>query len=804
VAGKQSRKNDADFSLSSVCWGYRDTFSKAIEGLYEKHLLGPEQEEITLQFFDTLKNAEKEFFDHVLHEFLKALNPKTHWIMSLPAVFSAVTEMGIRFAELKLYYGTAFFRILGEGGMGRSPEEIRNLITFLKRLWEIDGELAFAFLKGYTTYIDRLTAPEIDQYISTGIEIFDRNRRSGIRFMEGTLKSSDSTIEALSTECRLKDIVDPLTRLLRALVGWDIEVSDLGSLDADYLVQQGSQVVCMFRWLYLPSCIRAFPEKQANRDLYLLMAVTAAAMLSENSFPRIHGHSEYPDCRSLVGEDLLSVNLFKLLEYVRVLNRIQSRWPGAAALTRWGIRNEFEASPPQTPAEMLFYSVMRPELLEPDSMQRANSHVRRLILNKANHSGDVFETAAVIRAGGAPLAGRGASGGRLSQIQAPAAESGWIGDVVSACPGLDFFPLRPISFLPDFLYPGEVSSPQLDRIVVDLKDEAREKTEKAQKETESELASDLEDLSEIDEEKRGEDQSPKIEARYIYDEWSQSDNDYFRNYCYLREINVTWGPKSPLPKDFATQIKKTRRIFEYLKPSVMTKEKHLQEGDMINPDLLFEYLTLKNREPSPKIEFYEKPRINRRDLAVLVLIDVSGSTGSETENLQILELEKYSALILGQGLQSLGDRFSICGFSGQGRENCEFYIFKGFLEEWDTLTMSRVLRARPRSSTRIGVALRHAGYLITRVEARQRLIILITDGKPMDSDYDPATRYAQYDIRMACEENRRQGIHTFGISTEENSRADMQIMFSGGRFAILPDLRALPRVLPNLYINLTI
>ncbi len=74
----------------------------------------------------------------------------------------------------------------------------------------------------------------------------------------------------------------------------------------------------------------------------------------------------------------------------------------------------------------------------------------------------------------------------------------------------------------------------------------------------------------------------------------------------------------------------------------------------------------------------------------------------------------------------------------------------------------------------------------------------------MDSGYDPATRYAQYDIRMACEENRRQAIHTLGISTEENSRADMQIMFSGGRFAILPDLYALPRVLPNLYIKLTI
>jgi nitric oxide reductase activation protein len=46
--------------------------------------------------------------------------------------------------------------------------------------------------------------------------------------------------------------------------------------------------------------------------------------------------------------------------------------------------------------------------------------------------------------------------------------------------------------------------------------------------------------------------------------------------------------------------------------------------------------------------------------------------------------------------------------------------------------------------------------------------------------------------------------NTFGISTEENTRADMQIMFPGGRFAILPDIRHLPRVLPRLYVKLTI
>jgi nitric oxide reductase activation protein len=57
---------------------------------------------------------------------------------------------------------------------------------------------------------------------------------------------------------------------------------------------------------------------------------------------------------------------------------------------------------------------------------------------------------------------------------------------------------------------------------------------------------------------------------------------------------------------------------------------------------------------------------------------------------------------------------------------------------------------------------------------------------------------------MACEENQRKSIHTFCISTTENSRSDMEIMFPHRRFAILEDIHDLPRVLPRLYVQLTV
>lgn len=103
----------------------------------------------------------------------------------------------------------------------------------------------------------------------------------------------------------------------------------------------------------------------------------------------------------------------------------------------------------------------------------------------------------------------------------------------------------------------------------------------------------------------------------------------------------------------------------------------------------------------------------------------------------------------------------------------------------------------------MGPALRHAGHLLGRRPHRRRLILLVTDGKPQDTGYDPSSRYAQHDVRMACEENRRRDIHTFAISTEANALADMELMFPGRRFAILPSIDRLPRVLPQLYLTLT-
>ncbi len=752
------------FDLQSVCWGYRELFGQTIERLLAEGAIGQARPEVTAKFFEMLQAADQHCFDHVLKEFLAALNPRTRWLLDLPGIFADVVELGRELAASKLYYGVRFFEALGQGGFGETPEQVRSLLRHLRRLRAIDEDLAVAFLKGYRRLIDRLAADEVPRYIEAGVQSFARNRRAGLAFMEGTLKSSEAYIVSITRECRLQDVAGAMAALLRAVAGCDIEVDDLSRLDADTLIERGSTVVCLYRWLYVPARVRHFDRADLNRKWYLLTALTAGAMVAENSFPGIHGHAEYATCRSVVGDSVLRLNLFQIAEYARVLRRMRRRWPGARRLLAWGLREEFRHTPPATAAERLLLDLLLAE------ERPAAAEVLRAA---AEASVNLFDTA-----------------GRLTG-DLPAR-------LAAAYPGLDAEPLRTFAFLPDFLFPGGVSAPPRDGLIADLKRAAGAAAEDDAGE-DARAATDGEGEGDEAEAAEG------ISAAYVYDEWSQDENDYYRDYCLLHERAALPAPGAQVPGDISEEARRVSRVFERFRPDLVRRQKYLQDGDAINPDLLLQYLVMRRREPSPRVNFYEKTVINRRDLAVVILMDASGSTGERVgERSRIIDVEKHAALILGQGLAALDDRFCICGFCSNGRENCLFHVYKDFHDAWDQQAMARVLAAYPSNSTRIGPALRHAGYRLGRLEARQRLIILITDGRPMDSGYDPNTRYAQHDVRMACEENARRSVHTFGISTDENSQADMEIMFPQRRFAILPDIRRLPRVLPQLYVQLTV
>ncbi|MBN2450565.1 MAG: hypothetical protein JXR77_09245 [Lentisphaeria bacterium] len=760
------------FTLRSVCWGYRDLFERVIEGLFERGLIGSGREEVTHTFFGLLRQADQNCYDHVLRRFLGAINPRTEWLLDLPAVFADVTELGRDYAAQSPHLGVTYFELLGEGKLGHTPRAVRHALSLARRLRAVDTELSLAFLKGYGTLQERLEEPEIDVYVEAGLTAFSRNREAGLAFFEGTLQSCEATIQALTRESRLQDAVPVLEGLLRALAGRAVEVQDLGSLDSDELIERGCHCVCLYRWLYLPTRLRLFPRRSLNRGWYTLATVLSAAALARRGFPLVHGHPDYPSLLELVGADALRVNAFLLTEWWRILAAARREWPGIEGLFRRAWRAEPVAASPVSEGEVLLGRLLDGG---PAACPEA---VARLAL-AAESAENLFQTAALL-------------------------DDRSVQNLRHAHPDLARTLLRPVSFLPDFLFRATLSEPPADSFVFDLRQAAAKKTRNEDGEN---ADANPQNPPEPGAGKAEDEEDPgqTIQAAYVYDEWNRDTQDYLRGHCLVHEQPVRAEVPADLPADIDGEARRVSRAFERIRPERAHRQKYLDDGDDINADRLVDFLVRRHEDSSPKVDFYEKPRIVRRDLAVLILLDASGSTAELAGSGEaIIALERRAAIILGQGLHTLGDRFAVCGFHSSGHRNCSFLVYKDFDDAWNRAAAGRVLLAAPACSTRIGPALRHAGWRMGRVPARQRLVLLITDGRPMDTGYDPNTHYAQQDVRMACQENAALGIHTFAISTEQNSLADMSAMFPRQRFVILTDMRRLPKVLPAVYTRLTL
>ena len=127
--------------------------------------------------------------------------------------------------------------------------------------------------------------------------------------------------------------------------------------------------------------------------------------------------------------------------------------------------------------------------------------------------------------------------------------------------------------------------------------------------------------------------------------------------------------------------------------------------------------------------------------------------------------KRESLVLLSEALQTLGDRYAIYGFSGMTRKRCELYRIKTFEESYDSKVKARIAGIRPQDYTRMGVTIRHLSEKLLNVDAKTRVLITISDGKP--DDYDGYRgEYGIEDTRQALMEAKHAGIHPFCITID--------------------------------------
>ena len=297
------------------------------------------------------------------------------------------------------------------------------------------------------------------------------------------------------------------------------------------------------------------------------------------------------------------------------------------------------------------------------------------------------------------------------------------------------------------------------------------------------------------------------EQTFFYDEWDHNIEDYRPAWCTLRESRATRVHEAFVAATFYEHggiVSQIRRNFQLMRPERLRKMRYQTDGDDLDIEGIVEYVVDKKTRISPTERVYIKRDKKDRDVATAFLVDMSSSTDRKIDDRKrIIDIEKESLLLMCEALEAIRDEYAIYGFSGSGREDCQFYTVKDFGQRYDDRVKGRIGGIYGRQKTRMGPALRHATKRLMSVDAHVKLLILLTDGKPYDSDTYQDNTYAQEDTKMALREARREKIHLFCVTVDQEGADYLPHMYSDANFVVVDDVRTLPQKLPQLYRRLT-
>lgn len=335
--------------------------------------------------------------------------------------------------------------------------------------------------------------------------------------------------------------------------------------------------------------------------------------------------------------------------------------------------------------------------------------------------------------------------------------------------------------------------------------------------------------------KKLEQQRENRKGIFTYDEWDHSTSHYRRDYCVViddepnNDLYLTHGvypcffcdtsfrdqgcleeqdePSIPIRYDVILRkhrgyIHDLRKRLEYVKPERMRLVNGFEDGEVIDIDRAVNAVTDMRRGVVPDDRIFYRLVRKSREVAVLLLVDVSNSTGNEVDSSRkIIDVEVESLVLISESMKQIGDTFSIYAFSSNGNEKVNMIRCKHFDEELDRGVKDRIGNLFPLSYTRMGAAIRHATYLLGAREEKTKILMVLTDGFPyymetLDKMYDVA------DVRKAVFEARSRRINVFGISVDKESIEYLPQIFGENDYRIIMKVENLPMRLAELYLKL--
>jgi nitric oxide reductase NorD protein len=284
------------------------------------------------------------------------------------------------------------------------------------------------------------------------------------------------------------------------------------------------------------------------------------------------------------------------------------------------------------------------------------------------------------------------------------------------------------------------------------------------------------------------------DAALTYPEWDYRIGAYRTDAVTVHLVPCGIGAQSWIEQTLDRHrgmLQQIRRQFEVLRARRSRLRKQV-DGDEIDLEAYLES-TSDFRAGLPLAQrLYQTQRRVHRDLAVMLLVDVSGSTDSWVAgHRRIIDVEREALLLVCAALEGLVQPYAVQTFSGEGPERVTMRNVKGFDEDFSSAVARRISSLEPEQYTRVGAAVRHATTLLMRQQAQHRLLLLLSDGKPNDVDQYNG-RYGVADFRQAVAEAKLQGVSPFCLTIDRQAASYLPLVFGAGHYALLTRPELLP------------
>ena len=305
------------------------------------------------------------------------------------------------------------------------------------------------------------------------------------------------------------------------------------------------------------------------------------------------------------------------------------------------------------------------------------------------------------------------------------------------------------------------------------------------------------------------------EVAFNYDEWDRELVDHRVSWCRVIEKKVKRGSREFVDdtrERYKGVVSSIRHQFQLMKPENLARITNELDGEDYDLNAVVDFFIDRRADGQQSERIYTKRLRRRRDVAVSFLLDQSSSTARTIgrhplqpythPGRRIIEIEKEGLVLMSEALEAVGDVYSINGFTSEGRRNVKFYVLKDFQEHYSDEVMRRIGGITYQNNTRLGAAIRHATAKLEKQEARTRLLIVLSDGRPYDHDYGDA-RYAREDTREALRQAKVAGITPFCITIDRESESELRDLYGEIGYTIIDDVMTLPERLPGIYRRLT-